>query len=509
MYNKYPLYNIVTFVEGLQENGGFYRMRRIILFAAFIIAGLLSSHCHAYSGGTGTSADPYQIATKADLLALAATPSDYDKCFVLTADIDLEDETFTNSIIARNTVENSETYTGTAFTGIFDGDGHTINNFTIDTQIYSYIGVFGQINPGGYLKNMGILNCSFSGVCYVGTLAGANNGGVIMQCYSASTVQGTNGIGGLIGQNTGGITRCHSSGDTNGSCQVGGLVGCNIGVVGNCYSTCDVSGVPCGTLTQITGNEYTYGAGGLVGYNKGGLIQKSYSTGSVTGCYIGGLVGSGGYYGESIIWQCNWICDDQGNCWEDCIPIPTSDFIYSEDWVQDSFWDMGSSGCSFSAGGSPMSGNIDQFLSAGWDFATIWTICQGTNYPRLSWQIPAADFVCPEGVNSEDLDIIIVCWLETVRLRSDLNSDGFVNMADFTILAQAWLPDFPIPNCPDCDVNIDINGDHTVDVLDLIIMAQDWLLQENTACRIADLNADGRIDLADYAIFAGHWLEGI
>ena len=43
-----------------------------------------------YSGGSGMMDDPYQIATAADLIALGETPDDYDKHFILTADIDLD-----------------------------------------------------------------------------------------------------------------------------------------------------------------------------------------------------------------------------------------------------------------------------------------------------------------------------------------------------------------------------------------------------------------------------------
>ncbi|HEC03431.1 MAG TPA: rhodanese-like domain-containing protein, partial [Phycisphaerales bacterium] len=43
-----------------------------------------------YSGGAGTPEDPYQIATAADLIALGEDPNDYDKHFILTADIDLD-----------------------------------------------------------------------------------------------------------------------------------------------------------------------------------------------------------------------------------------------------------------------------------------------------------------------------------------------------------------------------------------------------------------------------------
>ena len=52
---------------------------------------LLALPVHAkYSGGTGEPNDPYQIATAADLIALGETPDDYDKHFILTADIDLD-----------------------------------------------------------------------------------------------------------------------------------------------------------------------------------------------------------------------------------------------------------------------------------------------------------------------------------------------------------------------------------------------------------------------------------
>lgn len=53
-----------------------------------------------YSGGTGDPNDPYQIATVQDLIALGETPEDYDKHFILTADIDLSDYTFDRAVIA-------------------------------------------------------------------------------------------------------------------------------------------------------------------------------------------------------------------------------------------------------------------------------------------------------------------------------------------------------------------------------------------------------------------------
>jgi hypothetical protein len=137
----------------------------------------------------------------------------------------------------------------------------------------------------------------------------------------------------------------------------------------------------------------------------------------------------------------------------------------------------------------------------GWDFTNTWAICETTNYPRLQWQSPAiGDFVCPEGVNVEDLGLLSSCWLEFVDLRADISQDGVVNLIDYAWLAKYWLTS---------NSDADISEDGSVNESDLILLAEQWLLQENTSCRPADLNADGRIDLADYAIFAKHWLEGI
>ena len=58
--------------------------------ADFFIFSLDAVAQRKYWGGSGTAEDPYQIATAEDLIALGETAQDYDKHFVLTADIDLD-----------------------------------------------------------------------------------------------------------------------------------------------------------------------------------------------------------------------------------------------------------------------------------------------------------------------------------------------------------------------------------------------------------------------------------
>jgi hypothetical protein len=92
---------------------------------------------------------------------------------------------------------------------------------------------------------------------------------------------------------------------------------------------------------------------------------------------------------------------------------------------------------------------LSTFTSAGWNFATIWSICEGKNYPRLQWQIPAGDFVCPDGVNFFDFTYFATRWRSTGCNSSnnfcggaDLNASGTVDLYDLDIFADNWLAGF-------------------------------------------------------------------
>jgi len=285
-----------------------------MFFAAIIIGGLvLSSVSFGYSGGsgTGTVEDPYQIATKADLLALAATTADYGKCFILTADINLDPnlpggQVFTTAVISPNTETGLWGFQGVKFTGVFDGARHKIINLTINTHSTDnhFLGLFGYVSSGN-VKNLGLENVSITGGYnsrWLGGLAGcfggpAENGGSISNCYSTGAVSGGwLSLGGLVGSNGyyGTISNCYSTvavtrGDV--SSQLGGLVGGNGGSIINCYST-----------GAVTGGNDSRSLGGLVGENNSGNISNCFSTGAVTGgdnsYSLGGLAGANTYTGS-------------------------------------------------------------------------------------------------------------------------------------------------------------------------------------------------------------------
>jgi hypothetical protein len=60
------------------------------VLSILLIPLLLVPSAFAKYGGTGEPNDPYQIATAEDLMLLGESPEDYDKHFILTADIDLD-----------------------------------------------------------------------------------------------------------------------------------------------------------------------------------------------------------------------------------------------------------------------------------------------------------------------------------------------------------------------------------------------------------------------------------
>jgi hypothetical protein len=139
-----------------------------------------------YSGGSGTADDPYQIATAADLIALGETPADYDKHFILTADIDLDPnlpgrKVFDKAVIAPAKVvyrrDGTRYLSGPPFAGVFDGNGHIVSHLRIDG--YDYLGLFGYLAQRAEVRNLGVVdaNTSSSGEP-TGGLAAYNAGSV-------------------------------------------------------------------------------------------------------------------------------------------------------------------------------------------------------------------------------------------------------------------------------------------------------------------------------------------
>ena len=197
-----------------------------------------------------------------------------------------------------------------AYTGTFDGGGHTITGLTVTTNdqyagLFGYLGKFG--NAAGTVKNVvmeGIQITCNRRLGSAGGVAGFSRGGTIENCSVSGSVSGTMRAGGVVGvQWEASITGCSSSATVKGLAYVGGVAGeTNSGAtMAACYATGNVT-IEIDPINNILG-------GGLVGFNAGSSVLACYATGNVTSTgsstgtvYIGGFLG-GNY---TTVTACYW-----------------------------------------------------------------------------------------------------------------------------------------------------------------------------------------------------------
>lgn len=354
---------------------------------------------------------PFELDSPDDMLCMSLRPADWDKNFMMTGNIDM------SSVIYYQPP--------TAFTGSFDGQGHVLENLTIDANIIGsryYLGVFGKITGDGQVANLAVIDVNIvggDGCRYVGGLCGENAEGTITRCFTTGWITGgaeSDDLGGLCGDNERGtITQSYSSVSVYGgddSHDLGGLCGKNEGTLENCYATGTVSG---GDVREL---------GGLCGENhRRGIIRNCYSTGTVSagGAEVGGLCG-----------------DNEGGT------------------VSNSFWDIEASGVDASEGGAGLTTGLmkaeSTYADSGWDFVDetengsedIWCICEGADYPKLTWQFIPGDFNEDCNVDLLDLAILAGRWSSADKgflwcRGADLTNDGFVDSMDLKELAEHWL----------------------------------------------------------------------
>ena len=240
------------------------------------------------SAWDGTTAEPeqadgvYQIANARHLAWLAETvnggTTDVDA--VLTADITINEELGSEDALAWTPIGAN----GSAYTGSFDGAGHTVSGLLIKSG--STVGLFGEIGEAGSVSNVSITVSSVTGTTNVGLLAGANAGVVSGVIVSESTVAGVESVGGVVGLNEGVVEACGNdsaavSQSTKKDKGIGGVVGENSGSVSLCYNKAEIS---------FNASSYGY-FGGVVGNNTGS-VESCYNLGTLTGgYYVGGIAG--------------------------------------------------------------------------------------------------------------------------------------------------------------------------------------------------------------------------
>ncbi len=279
--------------------------------------------------------------------------------------------------------------TSTAFSGQFDGMGHTIDGtrFIPESASSPYEGMFYAIGSTGVVRNVNLTNANinlflsdFGGG--IGLLAGLN-AGLITHVTTAGSIYattfGSGGAGGIVAINNGTIEQSSSTAYISAYNYDGGLVGTNNGLILQSFSNGTVAGdthalsggiagINTGTITQsyAEGSLGAYAGGGLV-YANTGKISESYVTGSFFDQGYGGAAGgiaqtNTGTIASNVFWNTDvtGVTDSLG-----------------------SFQDSPAVGLS--------AARMSQAASFGptWDFSATgaWAMPAGASAPVLRWQL--------------------------------------------------------------------------------------------------------------------------
>ena len=301
-----------------------------------------------YAGGTGTEADPYQIATAEQLAKLSKDVSEGNEYqgmfFEITENIDLSSHRWIP--IGINKWELSGATTSNWFEGFIDGNDKTISGLIVDERTdKNAAGFFGDIRnvSGGTVgaKNLIISDANiyadeeglmelragiFAG--YVSTIPGQQ---VVFENITVSgdieieSTDGRNSVGGMIGYGDGvKATNCKAENiSISGASNSGGFIG-NSGdsVFENCEASGTISGMwalggfvgytsttslsdpttqsvykHCVADVEITGSDWRLG--GFAGYAEYGSFDNCVAFGNVTSTVDGWEPNVGGFIGQS------------------------------------------------------------------------------------------------------------------------------------------------------------------------------------------------------------------
>jgi len=241
--------------------------------------------------GSGTSADPYQINSAADLAHMVNDRSSSGKYYSLNTDIDLNGHQWTPIDV---------------FYGKLNGNNHTISGLAIGTadtpSSGAELGFIRHTEVNAVIRNLNLSNIAIysNGGSYIGGIISNGTNSTITNCNVDGIISIASGgtryyYGGVIGFASGSISisGCNSSCDItytgSGEYEIGGIVGWM-------QSGCSVDN--CSSDGTLTGPETNTTApsriGGLVGYMTGTAISNSHSGSMVAGnktATMGGLVG--------------------------------------------------------------------------------------------------------------------------------------------------------------------------------------------------------------------------
>ena len=237
--------------------------------------------------GSGTESDPYVITTVDDFMTIN---SDYSAHYKLDADLVLP--TSTTAYVYDKTV--SDPAKKAAFSGVFDGNGHTITvdiQGTSNTKSDTLEALFSKVT--GEIKNLTVKGSVTGSNKVAGVVGKLEKGGKINNCINYASVYGRKNVAGIAGvifdEAVNGvrpgtkITNCANLGTISGysinsGVDMGGIVGC-AWYTGN-DSLCVVGCYNKGTISVADGKSGE-NVGGIIGYIQCGAVKDCFNAGTV------------------------------------------------------------------------------------------------------------------------------------------------------------------------------------------------------------------------------------
>ena len=245
---------------------------------------LAGTNLTSTAGGDGDASGCVRVASRVDS---SRTP-----CYgyELTADISLA--SYSNWVPIGTC--NSNNYCPNSFSGVFDGNNHSISNLIIDISSESYgVGLFGSIAPAAILRDLTLINVNIgttsSGDDF-GSLVGYGREASILDVRAVNvTISAANveSVGGLIGDGWNSTVSSSSvvAHSIGGSRRVGGLLG---------YGESSIVSSSSVVAHSISGSSDH--VGGLIGWGQSSTVSSSSVVAhSISGSFsnIGGLIGWG------------------------------------------------------------------------------------------------------------------------------------------------------------------------------------------------------------------------
>ena len=180
------------------------------------------------------------------------------------------------------------------FSGVFDGQNHTISNLTCTSNTNGYAGLFGNFD--GTVQNLILRDAQITVEGQAAAVVCENYKGQVLNCAMiGGSVKGKSVAGGVVCYNRGTVENCYATGDVTSLsggriCYAGGVVGVNSRTVQNCYAAGRVEsekraggavGGNYGTVQNCVALGQSVSAQGhahrVVGENGGGTLSGNYA----------------------------------------------------------------------------------------------------------------------------------------------------------------------------------------------------------------------------------------